>query len=155
MAMRWVDLDLKAGVWQIPAEHAKNGRAHLVPLPASSVDIVKGRRSAVAKDEARAFPGMSADDTAYRQLSELTAGFVWKDLRRTMATRLAELGWDETTIGRVLNHAKVSVTARHYNQHPYIAEMRQALDSWDRELARIVANEPKVGADVVAIGARR
>ena len=47
---------------------------------------------AVAKDEPRVFPGMSYDDTAYRQLSGLGAGYVLKDLRRTMATGLPGSG---------------------------------------------------------------
>ena len=44
-------------------------------------------------------------------------------------------------IGRVLNHAKYTVTGKHYNQHRYVDEIRAALTAWDVELQRILANE--------------
>ena len=47
-------------------------------------------------------------------------------------------GVDETTIGRVLNHARATVTAKHYNRHAYLDETRRALDAWDRELSGIL-----------------
>ena len=75
-------------------------------------------------------------------------------LRRTVSTKLAELGFDNTTIGRVLNHARVSVTDKHYNQHAYVEEIRQALTAWDRELHRILANEPKRKTRVLPMRSR-
>ena len=55
----------------------------------------------------------------------------------------AELGFDETVIGRVLNHAKHTITSRHYNTHAYLDEIRQALTAWDADLQRVLADEPK------------
>ena len=55
-----------------------------------------------------------------------------------MATGLAGLGFSETTIGRCLNHARHTVTAKHYNQHLYLAETRAALKAWDGEIDRII-----------------
>ncbi len=76
---------------------------------------------------------------SYRDLAEIHGGqYEWKDLRRTMATRLAELGYSETTIGRCLNHARHTVTGRHYDQHRYLNETRAALEAWDGEIDRIV-----------------
>jgi len=69
--------------------------------------------------------------------------YEWTDLRRTVGTRLAGLGFDETTIGRVLNHARYTVTAKHYNQHVYLDEIRRALTAWDRELQHVVTDAPK------------
>jgi hypothetical protein len=57
-----------------------------------------------------------------------------------MVTRLAGLGFDETTIGRVVNHARSTVTAKHYNQHAYLSERRTALIAWDRELSRVLSS---------------
>ncbi|MEX2016820.1 MAG: hypothetical protein WD873_09250 [Candidatus Hydrogenedentales bacterium] len=67
---------------------------------------------------------------------------------------LAGLGFDETTIGRVLNHARVTVTGRHYNQHAYLDEKRAALAAWDRELLAIVTGK-RDKAKVVAHRPRR
>lgn len=42
--MRWRDLDLKTGWWTIPGEHAKNGRAHRVPLVLEAIAIIKSQQ---------------------------------------------------------------------------------------------------------------
>ena len=49
----------------------------------------------------------------------------------------------EDTIGRVLNHARYTVTGRHYNQHPYMEEKRAALEAWDRELTAVLSGKSK------------
>ena len=90
------------------------------------------------------FPMLALTSDDHKALSPIHGGaYEWTDLRRTVATRLAGLGFDETTIGRVLNHAKVTVTARHYNQHAYLDETRTALTAWDDELRRLIANKPR------------
>ena len=81
--------------------------------------------------------------------------YEWKDLRRTVATRLGELGFSETVIGRVLNHAKYSVTGKHYNQYAYLDEIRQALTAWDRDLQRILRDEPRKKSKIVPMRGRR
>jgi integrase len=56
-------------------------------------------------------------------------------LRRTVATRLAELLGDQgdKLIKRVLGHSDGSVTAI-YNRYGYVREMRRALEAWAAEL---------------------
>jgi integrase len=57
------------------------------------------------------------------------------DLRRTVATRIAEqLGvGGEQLIKRVLGHADGSVTAI-YNRYGYVKEMREVLERWTEDL---------------------
>jgi hypothetical protein len=57
---------------------------------------------------------------------------------RTMATRLGALGVLDDIVGRILNHARHSVTARHYNLHDYLPEKRAALEAWGKEVMRLV-----------------
>jgi integrase len=143
--MHWREIDLDAALWTIPRPRTKTQkRAHVVPLPASALGLVTARRAAVAPDEPRVFPALALIGDDHRALGSIHGGaYTWKDLRRTVATRLADLGFDETTIGRVLNHARVSVTSKHYNQHAYVEEIRQALVAWDAELHRILTKQPK------------
>jgi len=56
-------------------------------------------------------------------------------LRRTVATRIAEVLGDEgdKLIKRVLGHSDGSVTAI-YNRYGYVREMRRALEAWAAEL---------------------
>lgn len=153
--MTWAEVDLEAGLWAIPAARTKNGRPHVVPLGTEARALLTRRRKDVPADEARVFPGLTVRSEDHRDLHVLHGGaFEWKDLRRTVATRLAGLGFDETVIGRTLNHARYSVTAKHYNQFQYDDEKRAALDAWDAELRRIVENRAKTKAKVVNLRRR-
>ena len=152
----WDEIDIDKSLWTMAGTRTKNGRPHVVLLPKAALAVIQRRRKAIPDaDEPRVFPGLSLAHDDYRALSSINAGaYKWTDLRRTVSTRLADLGFDETTIGRVLNHARVTVTAKHYNQHEYLEEKRQALTAWDTELTRILANVPR-SSRVVSIRRRR
>jgi integrase len=53
--MAWAELDLEGGWWTIPAERAKNGLSHRVPLAPQSLAILQDLRSN-AKDSLLVFP---------------------------------------------------------------------------------------------------
>ncbi|MGE0463250.1 MAG: tyrosine-type recombinase/integrase [Vicinamibacterales bacterium] len=143
VGMAWLELDLEAGVWEIPGRRTKNRHPHAVPLPPTALAILERRRTETDATAIRVFPGRVMLDGAGRALSALTGGaYEWTDLRRTVATRLAGLGFDDTTIGRTLNHARATVTAKHYNRHLYLEEKRRALEAWDAELLRILEHRP-------------
>ena len=138
-AMHWNAVDLDAATWEMPGSMTKNSRPHIVALPPTALDVLTRRRATVPDNEPRIFPGLTMASQGYRGLAVIHDGqFEWKDTRRTMATRLAALGFSETTIGRVLNHARYTVTSRHYNQHRYLSETRAALVAWDNEIHRIL-----------------
>jgi integrase len=136
--MLWSEVDLDAGAWSLTGTRTKNGRPHIVALPPKALAVLQRRRQALPEKEPAVFPGLTLTGDEHKALATIRTGYEWKDLRRTVATRLAGLGYDETTIGRVLNHARVTVTAKHYNQHAYLDETRRALEAWDRELAAIL-----------------
>ncbi|MDI9848900.1 integrase arm-type DNA-binding domain-containing protein [Rhodoblastus sp. 17X3] len=48
--MKWSQLDFVRAVWTIPAEMAKNGRAHEVPLSSMALDIIKAIPKFVGSD---------------------------------------------------------------------------------------------------------
>jgi integrase len=138
--MRWDEVDFDAAIWSLPGIRTKNKRPHVVPLPSTAHGLLVRRRAEVARDEPDVFPALTLTSDAHKALSVIHGGaYEWTDLRRTVATRLAGLGFDETVIGRVLNHARYTVTARHYNQHAYLDETRRALTAWDEELQRLLA----------------
>ena len=157
-AMTWADVDLDGAVWTIPATSAKNRRAHRVPLAPTALAILLARQQARPKHdtETHVFPGLYHQRKDLRALAAVHEdAYRWHDLRRTVVTRLAALGYGEDLIGRVVNHAKRGITATVYNQFQYDTEKRQALDAWDGELRRIIANKPKARARVVPMRGRR
>jgi integrase len=60
------------------------------------------------------------------------------DLRRTAATLMTERGVDRLVVSKVLNHAELGVTGKHYDLFDRLPEKRQALDLWGARLAAIV-----------------
>lgn len=148
-SMRWADVDLEAATWVIPAKETKSKRAHLVPLSAPVVEILRGvprlgefvfthdgetHVSGYAKAKARLDGFIAA---AKVEMSP------WRlhDLRRTAATHMVRLGVSEEVVGRVLNHASRGVTAKVYALHTYAPEKRSALDRWAAELTRAVGGK--------------
>jgi len=140
MGMRWTEVDLKAHTWSMPGTRTKNRRPHAVPLSPTAVAILDRRRKEAPVTQALVFEGLTQWSDEHRALSEIHGGaYTWKDLRRTVSTRLAARGFTEEVIGRALNHARYTVTARHYVKHDYLTEVRRALEVWDTDLADIIA----------------
>ena len=154
--MLWTEIDLEAALWALPAERTKNKRPHVVALTPAALTVITRRLATAVADETRVFPALSLQGTEHASLRAIHGGaYVWKDLRRTVGTRLAELGFDEAVVDRVLNHAiRGTVTRKHYNKHAYADEIRQALTAWDTELQRILANEPKSKTNVLPMRSR-
>jgi integrase len=139
------ELNFARTVWSIPSDRTKNGRPHEVPLPASAALILKEAQMEVGDGylfgEARGpFQGWSKAKAALdrRIASAGDALKQWRlhDIRRTVATRMAELGVQPHVVEAVLNHVsghKAGV-AGVYNRALYVAEKRQALQLWNEHV---------------------
>ena len=73
------------------------------------------------------------------------------DLRRSTATRMAELGTLPHVVEAVLNHLSGSRAgvAGIYNRATYLPEKRQALDLWAAHVEALVAG--KAASNVVSL----
>ena len=101
------------------------------------------------------FPARGKDTVASgfskwkRALDDLARISEWRihDLRRTAATRMAELKVPPHVIERILNHSTGALggVAAVYNRHGYLPEMRSALSVWQEYLASLVlGDQPKI-----------
>ncbi len=152
--MRRDDVDLDAAWWTIPAEHAKNGLAHRVPLSPPAVSILGDLLILTAHPSPWVFPARPGAhsrtaETPYRasvqkatiRLRRASGVAFWPhDLRRTVASYMAGMGIPRLVIGRILNHAEAGVT-KVYDRHGYDPEKREALDAWARRLEAIITGE--------------
>ena len=162
-AMTKSEVDLAARRWTIPAARTKNGRAHETPLSDPVLAILntaieREGRDLIFGEGAGSFSGWSRAKLALdRRIAEIAGAPLapWRlhDLRRTAATRMADLGVQPHVIEAALNHvsgAKAGV-AGIYNRALYSAEKRQALDLWAAHVEAIVAGKP--GSNVVPLRA--
>jgi integrase len=144
--MEWAELDLGAGLWVIPAGRYKTGIEHAVPLPSSTVALLRSlprvcERYVFSTRPGTRFSGYSKAKAALDRWAEVR-GWRLHDARRTVRTRLAALRVDPDTAERVLGHVIGGVRGV-YDRHAYLDEKRDALERWAAHLAGIVGPPPK------------
>lgn len=139
--MAWDELDLDQGRWSIPRERTKNGLPHDVFLTEPAIYILRNQprrenRSLVFGDAVGPYQGWSKAKAALdkRILKSGAPLAAWRlhDLRRTAATRMAEMSVLPHVIEAVLNHASghMAGVAGVYNRATYATEKLIALERW-------------------------
>ena len=142
----WAEFDHRKQQWLIPGSRTKNGRENLVPLSPVATEVL----DQTDRDGEFLFPvtgkgGVLRIDVVTHQLATAIkkmemAHFTSHDLRRTAATKLAELATPRVVIDAILNHKDRTVGAV-YDRHDYMKEKRSALDAWSDRLMHIVSGK--------------
>jgi integrase len=127
----------------LPAERAKNGREHVVPLSDAAASILAGCIRHGDHVFGRRQAGFGGWSKAKSELDESCGVKDWvvHDIRRTVATRMADIGIQPHIIEAVLNHVsghKAGV-AGIYNRSTYATEKRDALERWANHVAVAIA----------------
>lgn len=147
--MRWSELDLENSVWTIPASRAKNGSAHIVPLPPAAIEILRSVPRFLNSEFVFTTTGRSSISGFGRLKRRIDASLErdtenWRihDLRRTVATNLAMMRVPPHIIEAVLNHKSgiVSGVAAVYNRHAYLDEKREALQLWATKVEKMTTS---------------
>lgn len=142
LRMRWDQI--REGWWTIPAEVAKNGLSHRVPLSPQVLVLLEQLRP-LTGDSAWVFASRKKDGESVTSIGKAAeriskrAGieFVPHDLRRTAASFMTSMGISRLVVSKVLNHVESGITAV-YDRHSYDTEKRQALDTWGFRIAAIL-----------------
>jgi integrase len=144
-AMAWQELDIAKAQWSLDGARTKNKLPHLVPLSEAALSVLSGVEVRVGRDLLLGdgdgpFSGWSRakanlDGRLQKAREEAAPDLkpmpLWRlhDLRRTTATRLADLGVQPHVVEAVLNHisgARAGV-AGIYNRAAYTKEKTAAL----------------------------
>jgi integrase len=151
--MRWSELDLDRGLWSIPPQRTKNKKPHQLPLMPLALDVITGVPRRVGRDHlfgTRSAVGLRhwhAKIELDRRLGAAVGPWRVHDVRRTVATRMADLGVMPHVIEAVLNHysGHRGGVAGIYNRSSYERDVRAALALWADHIRSIVdGNERKV-----------
>jgi integrase len=141
--LRWDEVDLDAGVVTIAGTRTKNGHALTMRLAPAAVEILR----AVPRTDDRVFSAIcwsaAMADLRLRIMTETGSelkDFRLHDLRRSMATHLAELGIEPHIIEAMLNHHSDhrKGVAGIYNRATYEAPKAAALKLWAETLLAVV-----------------
>ena len=134
--MAWSEIDLDAGSWTLPAIRSKNARAHTLPLMPMALAIVTAVPHRLTRDQlfgvhGRGFTRWTVGKQRLDQRSGVT-GWALHDIRRSVATRMADIGVAPHVIETILNHQSGhrAGVAGIYNRSTYEREVRNALAVW-------------------------
>jgi integrase len=166
-AMRWSEIDFEERLIALPPARTKNNRPHDVPLSQAAVAILKSHHARVGQDlvfgdsprkaEPRGFQGWSHCKAVLDKQTSSIGPWRLHDVRRTVATRMAELGVQPHVVEAVLNHVsghKAGV-AGVYNRSSYAVEKRAALDFWDKHIEAVTAEHKGDNQRVVRFASTR
>jgi integrase len=151
-SLRWSEIVGDSIV--LPPARTKNDREHIIPLPRDAAAIIEAQHRRVGRDLIFGFGegGFSAWSRCKERLDERIATmrkaegkadvprWTTHDLRRTCATRMADLGVAPHVVEGVLNHVsghKAGV-AGIYNRASYAAEKTAALTLWADHVRTVV-----------------
>jgi integrase len=148
-----LSLDDVAPLWTVPGARTKNGQPNRVPLSPLALKLI-AEASELAAESPWLFPSPNGDGpidphAPTRALARARDAiglddFRIHDLRRTAATRMAELGISPHTISMILNHVSArqgTITSKVYVQYSYDRERREALMAWSARLEEITSTE--------------
>ena len=150
VGMRFDELG-EDGFWNIPGNRRKGGEPNRVPLCQMALDVIELAKVYSAGGEyvfrSSYKPGqpitrhsLSRAVSRHWDKMGLNKKFTQHDLRRTVRTRLAEVGASDIVAERVLGH-KLQGMLGVYNQYSYDEEKRQVLMQWERRLKEILGLE--------------
>jgi integrase len=135
--LRWSEVDLETRTLKLPAERTKNKRPHVVPLAPTAwatLEALPRAGEAIFEFTAWAYSKDLLDKRSG------VSGWTVHDLRRTVATGMADIGIPPHIIEAVLNHVSghKGGVAGIYNRSSYAAEKTTAMARWDERVASIV-----------------
>lgn len=139
--------EIQAGVWHIPGERTKNGDPLDIPITPLIQDTLN-QAAALAGDGPFVFASShlvggpitrhSLSVATHRHWKEFGCEkkFVPHDIRRTVRTKLAEIGIDDHIAERMMGH-RLQGMMKIYNKHPYLDEKRAALLRLESHLKKL------------------
>jgi integrase len=159
--LAWPEIDLVTFTWSLPGSRTKNKRPHLVPLSEAAAELLEtipryaagnflfglsGRSEFSGFSHAKARLDQRIAKLAKKELeAKKVEPWTLHDIRRTAATRMADLGVMPHIIEAVLNHISGSKAgvAGTYNRSLYEPEKRAALELWANHVVNLVAAKNK------------
>ena len=152
----WEEVNRDEWIWTLPAARSKNKRPRVTPLVGVARQIVE-ERLAVVSSGPLFTAGTGATLTAAHVGHCLLARgdklpinkFTTHDLRRTVATQLAEMAIPLELVAAVIGHEaggrETRTLVRHYVRTDLLARKKTTLESWEHRLLEIIEGKLQTG----------
>lgn len=152
-AAEWREFDLAAGLWRLPAERTKKNRAHLVHLAPQAIRVLESIKAITGKTRHVFASPLRANKPIYGRSVNNALGSLFErgglpevtrchvhDFRRTLITRLPDLGF-EPFLGHKIANQVLSGVFAHYNHNTYEEQRKRALHAWAARIEALVGAE--------------
>lgn len=145
----WVEFDLDAATWEIPAERMKMKQPHIVPLAAQTIVILRELHK-LTGDSKYLFPSLRSNKRPMSNVAMLAAfrrmGFVKEEMTthgfRAMARTILDevLDFPQDIIEHQLAHAVKDPNGRAYNRTTKLPQRRKMMQTWADYLDELKAS---------------
>jgi len=156
-----VDLHARTVTLLDPKGRRDTARRHVLPLTDLAMELLQailavrradwlfGDKAATTHKDTVARKGVELLAQAQANIAARTNGraparpkIEARDLRRTAETMLAAMGVSKDVRAQLLSHGLGGVQGRHYDQHEYMTEKRNALQAWADRLQELADRKP-------------
>ena len=154
----WSHINLKAGLWTVPADNTKKRREQVYPLPRQAVAILKELQRFTGTGRYVFSTGYHGMDSPLGQtaLSSMInrCGYYRKmtvhGFRALATSWLDEQVYNRQAIERQLSHLERGQTNQAYHRADYMNERREMLQAWADYLDSIMEQKTQQAGDKVA-----
>ena len=136
VGMRWDEIDTTAKLWTLPAERAKNGMVHTIPLTTAALDIVEAQRPVNGEQQAAPAVSGSANPSAVDTTEDEQEPYVFPARSGAMAHLRVD------SVGTALTRALQAAGIAHFTAHDLrrTAATRISGSGTSREVLRQILN---------------
>ncbi|MGY6278115.1 tyrosine-type recombinase/integrase [Methylomonas sp. MgM2] len=142
------EFDFDSLIWSAPPERVKNERWLVLPITPLAKKLLD-ELWPYSGNSNYLFPSRYNEEKPIHKTSLAHAitrissidTFTPRDLRRTVKTRMGEIGIEKSIRDRIQNHALNDVSSKHYDRYDYLNEKRNALLKWENHLMELNADK--------------
>lgn len=155
----WLEIDFQRDEWRIPPAKMKMREAHIVPLSAQALAILRELQP-LTGSRRYVFPGVADPNkcmsentvnSALRRMGYDKAEMTAHGFRALASTRLNELGFLPEVIERQLAHAERNKVRAAYNRAQHMDARRKMMQAWADYLDQLRTNGRGNGASAVRL----
>jgi len=141
----WSEFDLEGGLWTIPADHMKRGKAHMVPISDAALAVLVKAAALKLEGSEQVFPGTAgkpmSDMTLLKVLRDMSEPFHVHGFRSTFTDWAANSNFPDAVVEAALAHKTPDAVQAAYRRTTYLGTADQPgarvklMQAWGRYCA--------------------